>query len=87
MRVERSCSLGWKHPVTELADPVARRQLRFAVFLQAMALLMMGGAAVLRAVKIGFDPLTIVLGVLAILIAVALAFTTRQLRRTGILPT
>jgi len=73
--------------MSDTSGAVARRQLRFAVFLQAMALLMMGGAAVLRAVKIGFDPLTIVLGVLAILIAVALAFTTRQLRRTGILPT
>jgi len=50
-----------------------------------MALLMMGGACVLRAAKIGFDPLTLILGVLAILIAVALTFTTRQLRRTGIL--
>lgn len=73
--------------MTDLADPAARRQLRFAVFLQAMALLMMGGATVLRAVKIGVDPLTLVLGVLALLIAVALAFTTRQLRRSGILPT
>jgi hypothetical protein len=37
-------------------------------------------------VKIGFDPLTIILGVFAILIAVALTFTTRQIRRSGILP-
>jgi len=74
-----------------MADPassaVARRQLRFAVFLQAMALVMMGGACALRAVKIGFDPLTLILGVLALLIAVALAFTARQMRRSGILPT
>ena len=72
-----------------MSDPAssgaARRQLRFAIFLQAMALLMMGGACVLRAAKIGFDPLTLILGVLAILIAVALTFTTRQLRQTGIL--
>lgn len=68
------------------ASAVSRRQLRFAVFLQAMALLMMGGACILRAVKIGFDPLTIILGVLVILIAVSLTFTTRQIRRSGILP-
>lgn len=67
-------------------DPAARRQLRFAVFLQAMALLMMGGAFVIRLVVIGVDAVTVVLGLLAVGIVAALVFTTRRLRQTAIIP-
>jgi hypothetical protein len=66
-------------------DPAARRQLRFAVFLQAMALLMMGGAFVIRLVVIGVDVVTALLGLLALGIVAALVFTTRRLRQTGII--
>lgn len=69
-----------------MSDPAARRQLAFAVFLQAMALLMMGGACILRLVVIGVDLVTVVLALLATGIVVALVFTTRRLRRSGILP-
>ncbi|MEI8260248.1 MAG: hypothetical protein WCG77_01935 [Actinomycetes bacterium] len=69
-----------------MPDPSVRRQLRFAIFLQSMALLMMGGACILRQVVIGFDGVTAILGIFALLIIAALVFTSRRLRQTGILP-
>jgi hypothetical protein len=76
---------GWQQ-CTGAAPWSARAEMSVVNLFGDKALLMMGGACILRAVKIGFDPLTIILGVFAILIAVALTFTTRQIRRSGILP-
>ena len=42
-------------------DAALRRQLRFSLFLQGFAALMMGGAAVIRIVSLGWDALSIVL--------------------------
>ena len=69
-----------------MPDASARRKLRFALFLQSMALLIMGGACILRLVVIGFDAVTAILGILALLIIAALIFTSRRLRQTGIIP-
>jgi hypothetical protein len=51
-----------------------------------MALLMMGGACILRLAVVGFDGVTAVLGIFALLIIAALIFTSRRLQQTGILP-
>jgi hypothetical protein len=61
-------------------DDAARRQLRFSLFLQAFALLMMGVALVVRVTAIGWDVVTAVLAVAVVLIAVAGVFTLRRLR-------
>jgi hypothetical protein len=61
-------------------DDAARRQLRFSLFLQAFALLMMGGALVVRVTALGWDPVSAVLAVAVVLIAVAGVFTLRRLR-------
>ena len=69
-----------------MPDSSGRHQLRFALFLQSMALLMMGGACILRLTVVGFDGVTAVLGIFALLIIAALIFTSRRLQQTGILP-
>ncbi|MBK9739589.1 MAG: hypothetical protein IPO93_08740 [Actinobacteria bacterium] len=58
----------------------ARRQLRFSLFLQAFAALMMGGAAVVRIVAFGWDVVTILLTLAFGLIIAAGAYTWRRLR-------
>ena len=61
-------------------DDTLRRQLRFSLFLQAFALLMMGVALVVRVTAIGWDAVTAVLAVAGVLIAVAGVFTLKRLR-------
>lgn len=61
-------------------DDAARRQLRFSLFLQAFALLMMGGALVVRVTALGWDAVAAVLAVAVVVIAVAGVFTLRRLR-------
>ena len=50
------------------ADESLRRQLRFALFLQSAGALMFGAAFVTRAVALGFDPVTALLGLVTMLI-------------------
>ena len=64
-------------------DGAMRRQLRFSLFLQGFAALMMGGAMVVRVVAIGWDGITLILLVAFILIIAALVYTTRRLRAMG----
>jgi hypothetical protein len=65
-----------------MADPddaVLRRQLRFSLFLQGFAALMMGAAAAVRVLAFGWDVLSIVLLIGFALIGTAGVFTWRKL--------
>ena len=57
-----------------------RRQLRFSVFLQSFGALMFGVACVVRASSTGFDIVTVLFGVVALLVAGAAVFTFRKMR-------
>lgn len=57
-----------------------RRQLRFAFFLQIAGASMFAIATVIRAVGIGFDAVTGVFGLVAIVIAGAAVFTRKKMR-------
>lgn len=63
-----------------MLDDAARRQLRFSLFLQGFALLMMGGALVVRVTALGWDAVSAVLAVAVVVIVVAGVFTLRRLR-------
>ncbi len=62
-------------------DASARRQLRFSLFLQCFAALMMGGAAIVRVVAFGWDILTVLLALGFVLIVAAGIFTWRRLQQ------
>ena len=66
-----------------MTDDSLRRQLRFSLFLQVFAALMMGGAAAVRLAVIGLDVITAVLIVAFAIIAGAVVWTWRKL---GTLP-
>ena len=57
-----------------------RRQLRFAFFLQVAGAVMFTGAFIIRAVALGFDPVTAVLALIALGVAAAAVFTRRKMR-------
>jgi hypothetical protein len=61
-------------------DDSTRRLLRFSLFLQGFALLMMGGAFVIRVAAIGWEPVAFLLGGLSAVISGAMVFTVRRLR-------
>lgn len=63
-----------------MLDDAARRQLRFSLFLQGFAALMMGGALAVRATAVGWDAVTGLLAVGLVIIAAAAVFTLRRLR-------
>ena len=63
-----------------MLDDAARRQLRFSLFLQGFALLMMGGALVVRVSALGWDAVAAVLAVAVVVIVIAGVFTLRRLR-------
>jgi uncharacterized membrane protein len=62
------------------AEESLRRQLRFAFFLQVAGAAMFGIAFVTRAVALGFDPLTAVLGLITLLVIAAAVFTRRKMQ-------
>jgi uncharacterized membrane protein YjjP (DUF1212 family) len=62
------------------ADEALRRQLRFAFFLQIAGAAMFGLAFATRAIALGFDPITAVLGLVTLLIVGAAVFTRRKMR-------
>jgi len=64
-------------------DGAMRRQLRFSLFLQGFAALMMGGAMVVRVAVFGWDALTLILLAAFIIIVAALVYTTRRLMAIG----
>ena len=61
-------------------DESARRQLRFSLFLQGFALLMMTGALIVRVTAIGWDAVTLLLTAAVVLIVGAGVYTLRRLR-------
>ena len=63
-----------------MLDDATRRQLRFSLFLQGFAILMMTIALVVRATSVGWDAVTAVLAVAVLVIAGAVVWTVRQLR-------
>ena len=63
-----------------MLDDAARRQLRFSLFLQGFALLMMTGALVVRVTVLGWDAVAAVLTVAVVIIVAAVVYTLRRLR-------
>jgi drug/metabolite transporter (DMT)-like permease len=62
------------------ADDRTRRQLRFSLFLQAFAALMLGVAFVVRYLSSGLDILTALFGILMLVAAAAAVLIGRRLR-------
>jgi hypothetical protein len=63
-----------------MLDESERRLLRFSLFLQGFALLMMGGALVVRVTMLGWDAVAAVLAVAVVIILAAGILTLRRLR-------
>lgn len=63
-------------------DPVYR-QLRFAFVLQVAGATMFAVALVTRALALGFDPVTAILGLVMLLIIGAAVFTQQKMREIG----
>jgi hypothetical protein len=63
-----------------MLDDATRRQLRFSLFLQSFALLMLGGAAVVRVTSIGWDGVTLLFTAGVVLVVAVMAFTVSRLR-------
>lgn len=63
-----------------MLDDATRRQLRFSLFLQGFAALMLAGAAIIRVGSLGWDVVTLVLVVGLLLVGAAFVWTLRQLR-------
>lgn len=63
-----------------MLDDATRRQLRFSLFLQSFAVLMMTVALVVRVTSTGWDAVAGVLAVAVLLILGALVWTARRLR-------
>ncbi len=63
-----------------MADDQNRRLLRFSLFLQGFALLMMGGALFVRVVSLGWDSVSLLLAALVIVIAAAAGWTWGRLK-------
>ena len=61
-------------------DDAGRRQLRFSLFLQGFALLMMSGALVVRVTALGWDPVTAIMVLAVAIILAAIVFTIGRLR-------
>jgi hypothetical protein len=63
-----------------MLDDAGRRQLRFSLILQGFAILMMGGALVVRMTTFGWDLITGILAAAVVVIVAAAVFTVRRLR-------
>lgn len=63
-----------------MLDDATRRLLRFSLFLQGFAALMMSAAFVIRAGVMGWDAVTFVLGAMLLAIVAAMTYTVRRLR-------
>ena len=63
-----------------MLDDATRRQLRFSLFLQSFAVLMMTVALVVRVTSFGWDAVSGVLAVAVVVILGALVWTVRRLR-------
>jgi hypothetical protein len=63
-----------------MIDDATKRQLRFSLFLQSFALLMLGGAAVVRVTSIGWDGVTLLFTAGVVLVVAVMVFTVSRLR-------
>ena len=63
-----------------MLDDATRRQLRFSLFLQGFAALMLGGAAIVRATSLGMDLVTGLFLVGLIVVIGAFIWTLQRLR-------
>jgi hypothetical protein len=63
-----------------MLDDATRRLLRFSLFLQGFALVMMGGALIVRVAVLGWDAVAAVLAGAVVIIVIAGALTFRRLR-------
>lgn len=71
-----------RRPMTPIPPEVReRRKVRFAITLQTLAIVLMGGTSILRAIAFGFDTVTVVLGVVALLFVGVLVVTVIGYRR------
>lgn len=64
----------------DFSTDALRRQLRFSLFLQAFAALMLGVALVVRVATSGLDVVTVLLVVAVLVVVGAAAFTISRLR-------
>ena len=62
-------------------DDATRRQMRFSLFLQGAALLMFTVALIAQIVTEGAPAIIMVFGAGVILVALAMAFTSKRMRR------
>lgn len=62
------------------ADDPLRRQLRFALFLQVAGAVMFGIAFATRAIALGFDVVTAILGVVTLLVVIAAVVTRKKMQ-------
>ena len=60
-------------------DPL-RRQLRFALFLQIAGAVMFGIAFATRAIALGFDVVTAILGLVTLLVVIAAVVTRKKMQ-------
>lgn len=63
-----------------MLDDSTRRMMRFSLFLQGFAFLMMGGAMIVRAALIGWDAVTFLFAGILVVIVGAIAWTLSRLR-------
>ena len=63
-----------------MLDDAARRQLRFSMFLQGLAVLMLAVAAAVRVSALGWDVVTVILLVGLVVVGAAFVWTFRRLR-------
>ncbi len=61
-------------------DEATRRQLRFSLFLQSFAIVMLGAAAGVRLFAFGFDAVTAVLLVALLVVIAATGYTWTKMR-------
>ena len=62
------------------ADDPLRRQLRFALFLQIAGAVMFGIAFATRAIALGVDVVTAILGLVTLLIVIAAIVTRKKMQ-------
>ena len=62
------------------ADDPLRRQLRFALFLQIAGAVMFGIAFATRAIALGFDVVTAILGLVTLLVVIAAVVTRKKMQ-------
>ncbi len=67
-------------PWTPSPEAATRRQLRFSLFLQAFALLMLSGALVVRVAALGWDFVAGLLTIGVVVVVAAIGYTFRRLR-------